>query len=99
VPSDYEGFGIVYLEGMSFGLPAIATTSGAAREIITDGANGFLVPPNDSTTLANRIQELCQDRARLARLSIAARARFLAHPGWADSLERIRTRLLELQTR
>ena len=29
VPSTYEGFGIVYLEGMGYGLPAIATTGGA----------------------------------------------------------------------
>ena len=32
VPSSYEGFGIVYLEGMQFGLPAIAGTAGAAKE-------------------------------------------------------------------
>ena len=43
VPSQYEGFGIVYLEGMSFGLPAIGTTAGAAVEIIQDGVNGYLV--------------------------------------------------------
>ena len=35
VPSFYEGYGIAYLEGMGFGLPAIATTAGAANEIIT----------------------------------------------------------------
>ena len=34
VPSSYEGFGIVYLEGMGFGLPAIGTTAGAASETI-----------------------------------------------------------------
>jgi len=34
VPAEYEGFGIVYLEGMNFGLPAIGTTCGGAREII-----------------------------------------------------------------
>lgn len=36
VPSSYEGFGIVYLEGMSFGLPAIGTTAGAASELVQD---------------------------------------------------------------
>ena len=52
VPSSYEGFGIVYLEGMQFGLPAIAGTDGAAQEIITHGENGFLVPPGDPEALA-----------------------------------------------
>ena len=47
VPSSYEGFGIVYLEGMAFGLPALATTAGGAVEIITSGQDGFLVPPGD----------------------------------------------------
>ena len=42
VPSSYEGFGIVYMEGMGFGLPALATTSGAASETIRHGMNGFL---------------------------------------------------------
>lgn len=35
MPSSYEGYGIVYVEAMGFGLPAIGTTSGAAREIIS----------------------------------------------------------------
>src|SRR5258706_3070056 len=43
VPSSYEGFGIVYLEGMGFGLPAIGTTAGAASEIITHGEDGYLI--------------------------------------------------------
>ena len=44
VPSSYEGFGIVYLEGMHFGLPAIAGTIGAAKELVRHGHNGFLAP-------------------------------------------------------
>ncbi len=96
VPSDYEGFGIVYLEAMSFGVPPIATTSGAARELITDGVNGLLVPPNDAAALAARLLALCTDRERLAQMSLAARARFLVHPTWDESMAKIRTRLIEL---
>ena len=55
VPSSYEGFGIVYLEGMHFGLPAIAGTDGAAKEIITHGQNGFLVRPGNPQALAHHI--------------------------------------------
>ena len=55
VPSSYEGFGIVYLEGMQFGLPAIAGSAGAAKEIITHGHNGFLVPPGNPEALAHHI--------------------------------------------
>ena len=89
VPSSYEGFGIAYLEGMSFGLPAIATRSGAASEIITDDQDGYLLPPDDPAALAVCLERLAQDRQRLLRLSLAARQRFLAAPTWEQSMARI----------
>ena len=55
VASSYEGYGIVYLEGMGFGLPAIASTVGAAKEIITHQADGFLVEPGNPEALANAL--------------------------------------------
>jgi glycosyltransferase involved in cell wall biosynthesis len=90
VPSTYEGFGIVYLEGMGFGLPAIATTAGAAQEIISHGQDGFLLPPSDPITLAQILAELAQDRQRLASMSLAARRRYLAHPTWEQTAHCIR---------
>ncbi|MBI5649710.1 MAG: glycosyltransferase family 4 protein [Chloroflexi bacterium] len=95
VPSDYEGYGIVYLEGMSFGLPAIGTTAGAASEIIANGVNGFLIAPNDAATLAEHIATLQRDRQLLAQIGLAARARFLEQPRWDESMSRIRGYLLE----
>jgi len=90
VPSSYEGFGIVYLEGLGFGLPAIATTAGAAGEIITHGENGFLVPPGDAAALADCIRLLMQDRERLSAMSLAAQQRSGRHPGWRAGAEKIR---------
>jgi glycosyltransferase involved in cell wall biosynthesis len=94
LPSSYEGFGIAYLEGMGFGLPAIATTGGAAGEIITDGIDGFLIKPGDILALRDCIRELAQDRQRLLKLSLAARKRYEVHPGWEDTGRSIR-RFLE----
>jgi len=76
MPSSYEGFGIAYLEGMGFGLPAIATTSGAASEFITDGENGYLIPPENSSVLADRLATLASDHELLARMSINALKRY-----------------------
>ena len=90
VPSSYEGFGIVYLEGMHFGLPAIAGTAGAAKEIITHGQNGFLVPPGDAAALARSISLLMEDRELLKRLSLAAHRDAAAHPTWNESAARAR---------
>lgn len=93
VPSEYEGYGVVYLEGMSFGLPALGTTAGAAREIITDGENGFLIAPHDARALASHLAHFEKDRAFLAKCGIAARARFLRQPGWEASMSHVRAAL------
>lgn len=98
VPSTYEGFGIVYLEGMAFGLPAVATTSGAAAEIITDGENGYLVPPEQPEALARVLRGLIADRARLTALSEAARRRFQTFPTWQQSASAVREFLLNWNT-
>ena len=85
VPSSYEGFGIVYLEGMHFGLPAIAGTAGAARELIHHDHNGFLVPPGDAAALAHYLNLLIRDRELLNRLSLSAHHCAAAHPTWEDT--------------
>ncbi len=95
VPAEDEGFNIAYLEGMSCGVPAIGTTSGAAREIIDDEVNGYLVPPNDPAAVAKRLTILASDRNKLAQMSLAAYERFAAQPGWNDSLAHVRQTLLK----
>jgi len=90
VPSSYEGFGIVYLEGMGFGLPAIGTTAGAAGEIISDGVDGFLIPPGDADSLEARLKVLNEKREILVRMSLAARDRFLRQPKWEQTAGQIR---------
>ena len=90
VPSSYEGFGIVYLEGMAFGLPAIGTTAGAASEIISDGENGYLVPPDEPGILAERLSLLVRDRDLLAGMSVKALERYRQQPKWEQTAGRIR---------
>lgn len=98
VPS-YEGFGIVYLEAMAFGLPVIASTAGAAHEIVQPGVNGFLVEPADTNGLTNGLTKTLtrclDDRSALAEMGRAARQVYDGHPTWADTGERIRNFLVE----
>ena len=95
-PSSYEGFGMVYLEGKSYGLPALASTTGAAREVVTDGLDGFLVKPTEPTIMAERILELHKDREKLARMSGAALKRYGDYPTWETSARSIRRFLQDL---
>ena len=85
MPSSYEGYGMAHLEGMGHGLPAIAGAAGGAAEFLREGENGFLVEPGDPVALATHLLSLHQDRARLARLGLAARRTYRAHPTWDDT--------------
>ena len=96
MPSSYEGFGIAYLEGMGFGLPAIATTSGAASEYITDGENGYLISPENVSMLTERLSTLANDRDLLARMSVNALKCYQGQPTWEETVDCIRDFLLQM---
>ena len=87
VPSRYEPFGMVYLEAMGFGCVPVATTAGGAAEFIRGGESGFLVDPDSPTGVASAVRRL-DDRDRLARMGVAARADYEARPTWTATLDR-----------
>jgi len=60
-------------EGMSVGIPAIATTFGGNPYMVTDGWNGFLVPERDPAAMAEGILRLIRDPVLQKRLSDGAR--------------------------
>ena len=63
LPSENETFGQVFIEAMACGLPVIGTKVGGIPEIISDSYNGYLIPPNDSSILAQMIEKLMNDRS------------------------------------
>jgi glycosyltransferase involved in cell wall biosynthesis len=70
-----EPFSNANLEALAAGLPIVATDVGGNREMIDEGQNGFLVPPEDPRALAAAIVRLLKDRALAAKLGRAARER------------------------
>lgn len=62
--SIYEGFGLVLLEAMASSKPIIATAVSAIPEIVIDGRTGLLVPPLDSTKIADALISLESGRKR-----------------------------------
>jgi len=55
--SGWEGFPRTILEAMSFGLPIISSDVGGAKEAVGE-KNGFLIKPDDITTLTKRLEQL-----------------------------------------
>ena len=58
LPSRQEGFSIALLEAAAFELPVIAMNVDGAPELISDGYNGRLFPPENVVTLAEQILDL-----------------------------------------
>jgi glycosyltransferase involved in cell wall biosynthesis len=74
-PSRWEGFGLVVVEAMACGLPVVASAVDSLPELVRDGVEGRLVPPEDPQALARVTAELLSDPAALRRMGAAARAR------------------------
>jgi len=73
VPSRREGLGLVALEAMALGVPVVATNVGGLPEVIQNGVNGLLVPPDAAGALGLAIARLLDDRALAHRLTNEAR--------------------------
>jgi glycosyltransferase involved in cell wall biosynthesis len=76
VPSRYEGFPYVVLEGLWAGLPIVATSSSNGRTVLGDGRTGVVIdgtPEGLSIRLATALTELVDDPARRAERAAAAR--------------------------
>ncbi len=74
LPSYREGTPRSVLEALATGRPVVVTDVAGCRETVIDGENGFLVPPFDPRGLADGIERLLADPARLRRMAARARA-------------------------
>jgi starch synthase len=82
LPSVEDGFGLVLGQAMACGCPVIASENTGARDLFTDGKEGFIVPICDSAAIASRLQMLADDRYLRSRMSSAALERVKSIGGW-----------------
>jgi phosphatidyl-myo-inositol dimannoside synthase len=72
---DVEGFGIVFLEANSHGVPVIGGRSGGTEDAIVHGETGWLVDPEDESELTERILQLLSDSDLARQFGEAGRRR------------------------
>ena len=77
-PTHYsaESFGLVAVEAMMFGLPVVATNWRGLPDIVVDGETGFLVPPRDAKSIAERLEHLISDPDLRRTMGSAGRRRY-----------------------
>ena len=61
LPSEKEGFGIVFLEAMYYSKPCIGANRGGIPEVIEDGKSGFLIDPKNINSLSESMIKLLKD--------------------------------------
>lgn len=77
-PARREGLGNVVLEAMSAGVPVVASAVGGIVDVIRDGVDGRLLPPDDEQAWQSAVDSLLRDPERRALLAAAARHRIEA---------------------
>jgi len=97
-PSFMEGFGLTVAEGMSCGLPVIASNRGSLPEVLVDGEGGFLCDPTDREAFVRRTLLVLSDAALRRKFGEANRARVDRLFRWercAEGTERVYEDVLE----
>jgi phosphatidylinositol alpha-1,6-mannosyltransferase len=83
---DTEGFGLVFLEANSCGIPVIAGKDGGSPDAVTDGVNGLVVDGNSVEEVARAMIALREDEELRARIITGARAR-ASRSDWHEKAE------------
>ncbi len=87
LPSRMEPFGIVLVEAGAFRCAVVATSVGGIPEILSDGINACLVPPDDPRALAAQLRRLLSDGKERDRLASSLFERVRAHFPWRRAYE------------
>ncbi|MDN5441257.1 MAG: glycosyltransferase, partial [Lactococcus lactis] len=73
--SRYEGFGLVAIEAMEFGVPFVGFDIAGLRQVTKNQEYGKLVPLGDTSSMAKTITELLNDRRELLKFSSLSKKR------------------------
>jgi starch synthase (maltosyl-transferring) len=74
LPSRWEGMPNVVLEALAAGRPVVATDVEGVRDLVSDGINGWVIPPHQPPSLAERVVRLLSDPEAIPRMGAESQA-------------------------
>ncbi|MFC1796290.1 glycosyltransferase family 4 protein [Pseudomonadota bacterium] len=95
MPSEGDGFGIVFLEAMANALPCVGLKNTAAAEIFENEKSGIMVDREDNRDMANRLSTLLLDETRRKDLGVAGQKRYQSQFQGQHYAERLQSILME----
>ena len=96
VPSWYEPFGMVVLEGMLHGVAIAASNVGGPAEILEHGRTGLLFPPRSAEALTDAVVRLAGDSNLRGRIGLAAARQVRRRWLWPTLVDKMRAVYEEL---
>ncbi len=92
LPSVMEGLGLSILEAFAAGKPVVASRVGGIPDVVQDGHNGLLVPPENARDLATAVERLLDDRPLAKELAQAGQRTLeqsFSLAGMAEEIQRV----------
>jgi phosphatidylinositol alpha-1,6-mannosyltransferase len=89
IKGDVEGFGTVYLEANSFGLPVIGSRTGGVPEAVKHGESGLLVEPDDPKETAQAIIKLLTNKQLASKLGRQGKERVISEFQWEKQIQKV----------
>lgn len=89
MPSRGEGFGLVYIEAMRYGVPVIASIHDSGKEVNIDGETGYNVDMDKKDELPERIIDLLKNLDRAREFGRNGQARWMKHFRFSAFCDRV----------
>jgi glycosyltransferase involved in cell wall biosynthesis len=89
LPSIEDGFAQAAMEALSCGVPVITTTNTGNADVIVEGFNGYIVPPRDPQSLAEKLQRFYDDQVLAEEMGINAGEMARRKFDWADYVDAV----------